>query len=121
LIAPYNMAGLEDLAGNSNIGAVIERIDHAATRACVLFRATGQTLTRGRMASADDFDDMLRELVARAADECFQAQDVAKESQAKQPMLIESVQGVADNEIFRVVVDIDNNGHITADILMRLV
>lgn len=119
MIAPYNMAGLEDLAGQPNISAVIERIDNAATRAAALYRAVGLTLTRGRMATADDFDEMLRTLVAKAAEDCFTAQELGKSDHGR--MIIDHVEGVADNEVFRVVVTADRQGYLSVDILLRLV
>lgn len=117
------MSGLEDLAGVPNVPAVIERIDNAATKATMLMRATGMSLSRRRnlVPTLDEVDAAIRHLVVMAAEDCFHAQEVAKQKELDEPIFIESAQGVAEDDLFRVGAAVDSNGELTVDILFRLV
>jgi hypothetical protein len=119
----YNMTGLEDLAGVPNIGTVIERIDHAATRAAVLYRMVGVTWSRkGQrfVPTQDDIDQALRALTVDAADACFQLQDDARAA-VDQKTSVDGVSSFAADDNFKVVAACSSDGSLEIEILLRLV
>jgi hypothetical protein len=114
------MTGLEDLAGVPNVSTVIERIDNAATKSSMLFRSIGMCLHRGKLATQDDIDDMIRELALAATEEAWNAQERSKTSFDGR-MTVDEVSGVVENDFFRVVVKADHTGALDIEILLRLV